>query len=247
MSEKKPKLSIVIPAYNEALRITATLESIIAFEKDWQHGPCELLIVDDGSTDGTAAVIDPYLKENPWITYVPNRKNKGKGGVVAQGMLLAKGDWRLFTDADGSTPIQELTKLWSYTTSYDVIIGSRHLDPSSIKIKQSIKRRVFSRLVNRMLQVTVLPGIVDTQCGFKLFSAQATTEVFGRQRVKGWLFDAELLTITRQRGLSIIEVPVDWYDAAQSQLRTASTAMRTLQELGIIWRSARTGVYREKN
>jgi dolichyl-phosphate beta-glucosyltransferase len=237
-------LSIIIPAYNEAQRIPATLQAIAAYLQTWKHGDVEVIVVDDGSSDDTVRVVREFAQQHNFVRVIENRVNKGKGGVVAQGMLQAEGAWRLFIDADGSTPIDQLDRLWPHTKLYDIVIGSRHLDPKSIKIKQGLPRRVFSRVVNRLLQATVLPGVVDTQCGFKLFSAAATTTVFGRQQVRGWLFDAELLTIARQHGLTIHEVPVDWYDAAQSKLRAARTMWRTSRELMTIWQNAHRGVYK---
>jgi dolichyl-phosphate beta-glucosyltransferase len=237
-----PYLSIIIPAYNEAVRLPDTL----ALVRDWierQSFSVEVLVVDDGSTDATAEIVQEFSHRFPAVRLLSNTKNQGKGSVVQQGMLEAQGEWRLFMDADASTPINQIQRLLKETPKHQVIIGSRYLDPASIKIKQPLKRRILSRAVNFLIQLVFLPGIKDTQCGFKLFSAVATTDIFPRQHVKGWLFDVEILTIARQLGYAIREVPVDWYDAKNSKLRTMRTLWRTIRELTAIYHKVRSGAY----
>jgi len=237
-----PYLSIVIPAYNEAERLPEAL----ALTRDWierQSFEVEVLVVDDGSSDATANVVKEFSHRFPAVSLVPNKVNKGKGGAVQQGMLLAKGEWRLFMDADNSTPVDEINKLLAQTGAYQVIIGSRYLEPGSIKVRQPLRRRILSRIVNRMIQALFLKGIRDTQCGFKLFSAKATEDIFPRQQVNGWLFDVEVLTIARQLNYAIKEVPVSWYDAKKSKLRALQTTWRTLKELLAIYRRVRRGAY----
>lgn len=237
-----PYLSLIIPAYNEASRLPETL----ALVRDWierQGFTVEVLVVDDGSTDATLAVVEAFSKRCPAVRLIKNEKNKGKGGVVKQGMLEAAGEWRLFMDADSATPVDQIKRLLAFTSTHEVIIGSRYLHPESIKIKQPLKRRIPSRAVNRLIQFAFLPGIKDTQCGFKLFSAEAAQTIFSRQRVHGWLFDVEILTIARQLGYAIKEVPVDWYDAKDSKLRAMRTIWRTLRELTAIHKQVRTGAY----
>jgi len=242
MLEQMPHLSLVIPAYNEEARLPETL----ALVRDWierQDFSVEVLVVDDGSTDKTVELVEAFSERFPAVQVIKNAKNKGKGGVVQQGMLLAKGKWRLFMDADGATPIDEVAKMLAMTDSYEVIIGSRYLHPGSIKIKQPLRRRILSRAVNLVIQLAFLRGVRDTQCGFKLFSAKAAEDIFPRQEVNGWLFDVEIMTIARQLGYVIKEVPVDWYDAKESKLRAWRTAFRTLRELAAIYKRVRQGVY----
>jgi len=236
-------LSIIIPAYNEAERLPATLKNVQNFLAK-QSYKAEVVVVNDGSKDATAAVVRKIAKTFPELHLIDNVANKGKGGVVNQGMLAAKGEFRLFMDSDGSTPIEEVGKLLAVREGNDVVIGSRHLDPDSIKIKPSLKRRIISRLSNMLIQSFALPGIRDTQCGFKLFSAEATEKVFPRQTDWGWLFDVELLVIAREQGLKIKEVAVDWSDADHSTLRASRAVRQSLRELLQINQGIRSGKYR---
>jgi len=237
-----PYLSLVIPAYNEATRLPETL----ALVRDWverQSFTVEILVVNDGSTDNTEKVVQEFSHRFPAVHLIHNDMNKGKGSVVQQGMLAATGDWRLFMDADAATPIEQVNKLLKFTKDYQVIIGSRYLEPGSIKIKQPLKRRILSRAMNLLIQTVFLRGVKDTQCGFKLFSAHATEDIFPRQQIKGWLFDVEILTIARTLGHVIKEVPVEWFDGKNSKLRALHATMRTAKELLAINRMVRKGVY----
>lgn len=237
-----PRLSIIIPAYNEAKRIPETL----ALLRDWverQDFAVEVLVVDDGSTDATSAVVEKIMERFPALSLVKNAQNKGKGGVVAQGMLKAKGKYRLFMDADASTPIDEANKLLAHCQNFEVIIGSRYLNPDSIKVRQPLKRRIISRLWNIVIQTTLLQGIRDTQCGFKLFSAKAAQDIFAKQQVNGWLFDVEALTIARHLGYAIKEVPVNWYDARDSKLRAVRAGVGALRDLSRIRSQLKNGNY----
>lgn len=237
-----PFLSIIIPAYNEEKRLPETL----ALVRDWierQDFEVEIIVVDDGSKDKTVTVAREFKQRFDNLRVITNAQNKGKGGVVAQGMLAATGAWRLFTDADSSTPIGEVSKLLKHIDKYEVIIGSRYLNPLSVKIKQPLRRRIISRVWNMLIQSSLLPGIRDTQCGFKLFSAKATEMVFPRQSVQGWLFDVELLTIARNQGYSIKEVAVEWYDSRESKMRALHQGKQALTELRRIKRQVRQGAY----
>lgn len=237
-----PFLSIIIPAYNEASRIPATLRSVQEYLQK-QSYDSEVLVVNDGSKDNTAAVIRSLQVDFPQLRLIDNIENHGKGAVVRQGMLAATGEYRLFMDADGSTPIEEVEKLLQRREGHDVIIGSRHLEKGSIKIKQTIKRRIISRGSNWLIQRLAVPGIRDTQCGFKLFTAAAAEKVFNRQTQSGWLFDVELLVIARHQGLRLKEVAVDWSDATNSTLRASRAVTRSLKELIEIHRRIRHGKY----
>lgn len=238
----KPFFSIIIPAYNEANRLPETL----ALVRDWverQKFSVEVLVVDDGSKDETCAVVEEAMHRFSALKLITNEANKGKGGVVRQGMLAAEGEWRIFMDADASTPLSEIEKLLAYTKTHEVIIGSRYLMPDSIKVKQPLKRRIISRAWNMIIQAILLPGIRDTQCGFKLFSASAAESIFPLQTVFGWLFDVELLTIARRLGYQIQEVPVDWYDAHESKMRALRQGKQAFSELRKIRKRARSGDY----
>jgi glycosyltransferase involved in cell wall biosynthesis len=260
----EPYISIIIPAYNEAQRLPETLALVRDYleEKDFV---AEVLVVDDASQDETVAVVQAIQKRFKQLKIVENMVNKGKGGVVKQGMLQAIGTWRLFIDADNSTPIQELNKFLLVTEGKavtvgavrrsaaqkalishelpEVVIGSRYLRADSIKIKQPWKRRVLSRISNWFIQRTVLPGIQDTQCGFKLFSAKATKEIFPQLTLTGWAFDVELLTIAWYLGYNIYEVPVDWFDARRSKLRAIKAVSQSSKDLWRVWLKVRRHQY----
>ena len=241
-----PRLSIIIPAYNEESRLPNTLLEIQNCINK-QPYKTEVLVVDDGSTDGTVQAVKDIAKKFPELRLIENEVNKGKGGVVRQGMLEAKGDWRLFADADNSTPICQVEKLLKETENYEVIIGSRYLESDSIKIKQPWKRRMLSRLGNPLVQLLLLPGIKDTQCGFKLFSAEASEKIFEQQTQSGWVFDMEVLVIARKLGYKIKEVPVDWFDAANSQMRVFRSAVKSLRDIFVIFFKTKKGEKYIKN
>jgi dolichyl-phosphate beta-glucosyltransferase len=238
-----PFLSVVIPAYNEAERLPETL-ALVRDYVEQQDFETEVLVVDDGSTDSTVERVEEMMHRFPQLKLIKNEKNKGKGGVVRQGMLAAAGEYRLFMDADHSTAITEFDKFRPLLGKFDVIIGSRYLEKGSIKVKQPLKRRIISRMGNLLIQSLLLPGIVDTRCGFKCFTAKSAEEVFQYETVNGWAFDDEVLTITRERGFSIKEVPVDWYDAKESKLRAAHAAAKSYQDLKVINRRRKQGAYK---
>jgi len=179
---------------------------------------------------------------NGTFRLIDNKENHGKGAVVKQGMLEAKGDWRLYMDADNSTDLSEIEKLWPYIKEYEIIAGSRYLKKDSIKIKQPLIRRIVSRMGNILIRILLGIHSVDTQCGFKMFSAKATKEIFPLQTMERWGAEMEVWAIARKYGYKIKEVAVDWYDAKGSTVRK-SAAFKTLKELIIIkWNLVR-GLY----
>ena len=237
------KLSVIIPAYNEEKRLPATLEKVRAYLNQQKY-TSEVVVVDDGSTDNTKEIISKLI--NDWqnfrlISYQPNR---GKGYAVKTGMLEGKGDWRLLMDADNSTDISEIEKLLQFT-SYEIIIGSRYLKADSIKIKQPLSRRMMSRAGNILVRIVLGIKAVDTQCGFKLFSCEATEKIFPLQTIDRWGFDMEILAIAIRYGYKIKEVAVDWYDAEGSLVKKG-TAVKTLKELWQIKRNMMRGKYNDK-
>jgi dolichyl-phosphate beta-glucosyltransferase len=202
-------LSIVIPAYNEEQRLPATLDRVLAYVDRSSIPVLEILVVDDGSRDGTARLVE---ERKGIVRLVSNPGNRGKGYAVRNGMLAAKADWILSTDADLSAPIAEIEKLMAAARRENAVvaIGSRALDRKLVKIHQPMMRELSGRAFNVVMrQVTGLP-FHDTQCGFKLFHREAARNIFSRQLEEGFSFDVEDLVIARVLGLRSIEVPVEW-------------------------------------
>jgi glycosyltransferase involved in cell wall biosynthesis len=217
-------ISIIIPAFNEQVRLPDTLQRIGQYllDSDWDFH--EILVVDDGSTDGTFDAATAFANGKPNIRVLSNPGNRGKGYSVRHGMLEARGAWRLFSDADLSTPIEELEKLWCAVANGgtqscasgnargndEIAIGSRAVDRSLIGVHQPGYRETMGRFFNVVMRaVTGLP-ISDTQCGFKLFRADVAEQIFSRQTLERFGFDAEVLYIAFRRGYGIAEVPVRW-------------------------------------
>jgi dolichyl-phosphate beta-glucosyltransferase len=208
-------LSVVIPAYNEARRLPATLVRVR--EHLAARGlPHEIVVVDDGSADGTAEVA---RAAGGAVRVLGHQPNRGKGYAVRRGMLAATGERRLMTDADLSTPIEELARLEAeIDRGFDVAIGSRAVAGARIEVRQPAYREAMGRLFNRLVQALLLPGLADTQCGFKLFTAAAAEAAFGACRLDGFSFDVEALYVARRRGLRIAEVPVVWRNDAATRV-----------------------------
>jgi glycosyltransferase involved in cell wall biosynthesis len=217
-------VSIVIPAYNEENRLPATLDRVSGYLERGGWEFAELLIVDDGSTDATVQIAESFAARVRHARVLCNRANRGKGYSVRHGMLEARGEWALFSDADLSAPIEELDKLWSAAerAKAQIAIGSRALDRSLIGVHQNPVRETAGKVFNRWVRaITALP-FWDTQCGFKLFEARAAREIFRRQRLERFGFDVEVLFIARLLGYSTIEVPVRWNDMAETKVSTLS-------------------------
>lgn len=207
---EQPRYSIVVPAYNERLRIGQTLEQILAHlrHESWN---AEVLVVDDGSRDETFQIVSGFATANPQVRVIQNPGNQGKGYSVRNGMLHARGDVMLFTDADLSSPISEATRLFAaLDQGADVAIGSRWLDPSLQFQRQPLKRRIMSRTFNLYLRMLLGFSYRDTQCGFKAFTRRAAQVIFPRQRITRWGFDAEILYLAHRFHLKVAEVPVAW-------------------------------------
>jgi dolichyl-phosphate beta-glucosyltransferase len=236
-------LSIVIPAFNEEHRIVPTLEGIYRFVSS-QPLRTEILVVDDGSTDRTAAVVEELSQRMPGLRVVRQLPNRGKGAAVRLGMLTARGPIRMMCDADGSMPAEETTKLLGAIISHraDIAIGSRYLDGNGAT-SQPLYRRLWSRLCNQVIQRTLVPGIIDTQCGFKAFTAEAARELFGKSQVDGWAFDLEILALARRRGYSIAEISVTWTDDRRSRVNPLSDMWKVISEAWTIHRNLRRGMY----
>jgi glycosyltransferase involved in cell wall biosynthesis len=241
-------LSVVIPAYNEAQRLGPTLARLHAFLARLAGGTVryEILIVDDGSTDGTADVAERLASTVANMRVIRCRPNRGKGAAVRVGMLEARGLVRVMCDADCSMPPEEMPKLLAPIGSgaAEIAIGSRYADGArSLGAKQPLYRRLWSRLANRVVQRSLVPGISDTQCGFKAFTARAARDLFARARIDGWAFDLEILALARRRGYSITEVPVAWTDDKRSRVSPLPDLVRVVCEAVAIRRNLRAGAY----
>jgi glycosyltransferase involved in cell wall biosynthesis len=240
-------ISIVIPAFNEERRLTATLTAVLTYlaRGDWRLA--EIVVVDDGSADGTARLAREFSASHAAVRLVQNPGNRGKGYSVRHGVMEARGEWILFSDADLSAPIEELDKLLvaARKAGASVAIGSRALDRSLIEVHQSGFRETAGRVFNLcMWALTGLP-FHDTQCGFKLFEAGVAREVFGRQRLERFGFDAEVLFIARQLGFRMVEVPVRWSHSEGTKVSMFRDSLNMfLDLLRIRWNGLR-GRYRQ--
>jgi len=233
-----PSYSIILPAYNEAVRIGATLDNVLAYvqKRNWN---AEILVVNDGSTDNTAAVVRARTEQNPALRLVENPGNHGKGYSVRNGMLQASGDLLLFSDADLSSPITEADKLFNaIADGADVAIGSRWLDTGLQLRPQPLYRRIFGRIFNLALRLILGLQFKDTQCGFKAFTRRSAQAIFPLQQVERWGFDPELLYLADKLGFSVAEVPVAWSHRDGTRINPLVDGMRMFVEMLVIrWNS----------
>jgi dolichyl-phosphate beta-glucosyltransferase len=224
-------LSIVIPAYNETLRLPATLDRAREY-LETAGEQYEVIVVDDGSTDDTAAKAEQYAHGWPQLTVVRLPGNVGKGGAIREGMLRASGETRAFSDADLSAPLDELPRLRvRLGGACQVAIASRGLSDSNIEIRQPRRREYAGRTYNRLLRLLVLPGIRDSQCGLKVFTAEAALACFEPLQTMRFGFDAEVLVRARRLGWAIAEVPVRWHHVEESRVSGGRDAARMLLDL----------------
>ncbi|MBM4041721.1 MAG: glycosyltransferase family 2 protein [Planctomycetes bacterium] len=237
--------SIVVPAYNESADIEAALEAAEAFLGD-SGLPGEVIVVDDGSTDDTAQLVARYAERHPVVRLLRNERNRGKGHSVRRGVLAARGQVVLFSDADESTPFTEAPKLLDALRpgGADVAIGSRALPESRLERPQPWLRRLMGWVFRGLVRLIVLRGLRDTQCGFKAFRAEAAREVFRRQTLEGFAFDVEVLFIARKLGYHIAEVPVLWRDSHDSRVHPLRDPVRMFLDLVRIRLRALRGAYR---
>ncbi|MCI0537200.1 MAG: glycosyltransferase family 2 protein [Verrucomicrobiales bacterium] len=239
-SATAPELSIIIPAYNEERRLPLTLPLI----RDWVEARglhAEVIVVDDASTDGTAAAVYQFRDQFPLLYLLTTGPhNHGKGYAVRTGMLAARGRLSLFTDADLSAPIEEADKLLAALESCEVAIGSRAVDRSLIEVHQSRRRELAGIAFNKAVQlVTGLP-LVDTQCGFKAFVTERARVVFEQQRIESFGFDPEILFLAKRHGLRIREVPVRWSHDPATKVRVLSDGLGMFADLfRIRWHALR--------
>lgn len=236
-------LSVIIPAFNEEERIGPTLVHT-AYWLSAHANPYEIIVVDDGSTDETCAIVRRFMqsRNGTGVRLIESTPNRGKGHAVRVGMLAARGRLRLFMDADNSTPVSQLPGLLApMRDGAQIAIGSRRAAGASTDVKQPLYRRLWSRLANRVIQAGLLPGIRDTQCGFKLFSCEAALKLFELARIDGWGFDLEVLALARKLGYCIAEIPVSWTDDRRTRIHPLRDAWRITREYLRIRRAIRRG------
>jgi glycosyltransferase involved in cell wall biosynthesis len=235
--------SIIIPAYNEGARLDATLARVLAYvgANGWD---AEVLVVNDGSRDNTAAIVQQHAATNPRLRLLENPGNRGKGYSVRNGMLHANGQVLLFSDADLSSPIEEAPKLFAaLTNGADVAIGSRWLRSELQTQKQPLHRQLFGRIFNLMLRVALGLKLKDTQCGFKAFTRKAAQTVFPLQQIERWGFDPELLYLANKFHLKVVEVPVVWAHREGTQISPLRDGMKMFAEMLRIRWNAISGKY----
>ena len=241
-----PRWSVVIPAYNEALRLPAYLADVVAYF-DGRDEPYEVLVVDDGSADETAARVREAQAVHPSVTLHRLAVNRGKGFAVRAGMRAARGALRLMADADGATPIGEVKRLEAAIQSgADVAVGSRALPDPSVSRQVRLHRKVSGEIFNALVRLLSVGGISDTQCGFKLFRGPAAEALFGELQTAGFGFDVELLLLARRRGYRVVEVAINWADQPGSKVGVLKDGPRMLaQILATRLRLARAGEKRQ--
>lgn len=225
-------LSVVIPAYNEANRLPAYLAAVIPCLAAGFGGAAEIIVVDDGSVDSTAAEAARADDGSGLVRVIRLQRNRGKGFAVKTGMLAARGRLRLFTDADGATPIEEVHKLLAAVESgADIAVASRALRDESRTVKSTFVRKVLGNGYNVLVRCLTVPGIRDTQCGFKLFRGEVAERLFSNQVIPGFGFDPEVLFLAHKLAYRIAEVPVNWQDVSGSKVNIMEDSLRMFSDL----------------
>jgi dolichyl-phosphate beta-glucosyltransferase len=230
--------SIVIPAYNEGRRLAPTLQKVLAYVHQ-QKWDAEVIVVNDGSTDDTAEIVRSFAASNPDLTLLNNPGNRGKGYSVRHGMLKARGEVIVFSDADLSSPIEEMPKLLqAISQGADIAIGSRWLRAELQTTRQSLHRQLFGRIFNGLNRIILGLHFKDTQCGFKAFTRRAAQTILPLQQIERWGFDPEILFLARKFGFHLVEVPVRWGHVGGTRINPLLDGSRMFQEmLRIRWNS----------
>ena len=239
-----PFLSLIIPAHNEESRLPDTLEQIIGFLAK-QSYTSEIIVVENGSTDRTYEIAHEFAKNYENVHVIQNDW-RGKGLAIQRGIKEAKGEHLFMCDADLSMPVEEISKfLPPQLQNVDVAIASREA-PGAVRYDEPYYRHLTGRVFNWLIRLLVLPGLQDTQCGFKCIRAQVAGDIFRYQTLTGWAFDVEMLYIARRHGYRIVEIPIDWYHNADSKISVLRDSLRMFLDLLLIRRNARRGLYDPK-
>jgi dolichyl-phosphate beta-glucosyltransferase len=238
------RLTVIIPAFNEEERLPETLRRVEDYLAGCRYGS-EVLVVDDGSSDRTGQVVMERAAVSGTIRLLQHadRANHGKGAAIRLGMTAASGQFRLFMDADDSTTIEQIEGFWPWIEQgYDIVIGSRQIEGARIPVRQPFYKEIAGRIGNLLIRALAVPGIMDTQAGFKLFSARSAEVIFPRITIDRWGFDVEALAIARAHGYRVREVPITWVNAPGSKVRISSY-FQVLFEIWHIRRRLRRGLY----
>lgn len=240
-------LSVVIPAYNEESRLPGTLAEIVKYLSRQSYGS-EIVVVDDGSTDRTAAVAAD-LHSSPVPVRVCSHRdhaNKGKGAAVKLGMLEARGEYRLFMDADNSTTVNQVEAFWPcFQEGFDVVIGSRKAPGANVMVHQAWYKEVAGRCGNLLIRSLAVPGVSDTQAGFKMFSRECAENLFPRMTIERWGFDVEILAAARSLGYRIRELPITWINSPASKVGVRSY-FEVMADVYRVRRNVQAGIYRQQ-
>jgi dolichyl-phosphate beta-glucosyltransferase len=242
--EKQPKLSIIIPAYKEEDRIHLILEAIERFSQHIDY-EIETIVVVDGSPDQTAKSARAFSDRLSNLKIIDRAENRGKGYSVKEGMLQAKGKYLLFSDADNSTPIEQVEKLLKYIESNEVVVGSRYSADGRLARPQPFYRIWGSRGLNLIIRLLAVPDIFDTQCGFKLFQNEAGKKIFSKTKFERFSFDIEVLALARNMGYKTKEVGITWYDNPRSTVNPIKDGFRMIRDAWQIRKDLQAGLYRE--
>jgi dolichyl-phosphate beta-glucosyltransferase len=230
-ADPRPRLSVVIPCFNEEQRLPRTVDRIEGY-LDARHASYELVLVDDGSRDGTRLIMDAAAERSRRVRVEALPRNRGKGRALAVGVAAAQGEEVLVTDADLSTPIEELEKLQAaLDAGAGVAIASRAVKGSRVELSQPIYRVLMGKIFNLIVQVVLLPGLWDTQCGFKLFRAQVAKDAFAALSTDGFGYDPEVLYRAKKKGVKIAEVPVVWRNSAPTKVSAVSSSLDMLKHV----------------
>jgi len=229
----KPYLSVVIPAYNEERRLNVTLGSMWRALRR-RFADFEMIVINDGSIDGTATVVEDFSKKHFGVRLISYSPNRGKGYAVRQGILASRGQYVLFCDADQSTPIREVSKLLQAVECCDIAIGSRAIQESRIVQRQPFYREMMGKIFNKFVRLLAVPEIRDTQCGFKCFKGEVARELFRMSKINGFAFDVEILYLARKHKKKISEVGVFWRNDNDSRVHPVQHSIKMLYELVMV-------------